>query len=184
MRPYRPYSDGVIFDNRRQERAIERAQQPFVDQQILLRRPRTENYPNMIRQYRQMNNIQGVQSINKLVPVAILMALCCIIYFVASNRSCSAHMKIDVDEVERNCYEEYSDFGCLSNSTSTYSGKKYCQKLKKCLEDPESFAEEEERKNSVWNNLIENIEEIVYFFKDRSIGAIIVLIFITLCRFF
>lgn len=49
----------------------------------------------------------------------------------------------------------------MNESSNSFSVRKFCEKLKKCLEDPQSYAMEEEKKNSFVNRFFENLDQFV-----------------------
>ena len=103
---------------------------------------------------------------------------------ISSHCTCSSKVHIDVDEVESNCYEQYSSLGCMKESSNSYSVRKFCEKLKKCLEDPQSYAQEEEKKNSFLNKFIENLDNFIEFLRDKSTGALMFVILLIVSKIY
>ena len=68
--------------------------------------------------------------------------------------------EVDIDDVERYCYDQFSILGCAAEPADS-RGRQQCAKLKKCLEDPLTYGKNHghfSNNKSGWSDFVENLE--------------------------
>jgi hypothetical protein len=98
----------------------------------------------------------------------VVMMICLVIVVPLSLGSCSCPVQEDeiINELEKQCYEEYAEMGCTDSKTEkTFRVKKECERLKDCMENPQLFLNPS--KPRILEELMKNGQNLFEFFQEN-----------------
>ncbi len=72
-------------------------------------------------------------------PHILFLAFGFVLITYFTNSTCSVEDEVDLDHVQRYCYDQFSDLGCSGDQVESRN-KKLCARFQKCLEDPLIYA--------------------------------------------